>query len=67
MKVRTTVTFSDEHRALIARFLGRTQGPATRFDCEAWVKSQTMASLAVLAEAERQKHARRQSTEGARA
>lgn len=57
MKVSATVTFTDEHRRLVARFLGR-DGLASHIDCVAWVKCQAMASLATLAEAERQKSAR---------
>jgi len=57
MKVTATVTFSDEQRRLVARFLGQ-DGMATRHYCIAWAKSQVACSLAVLAVAEEQKAAK---------
>lgn len=57
MKVETTVEFTDEQRRLIARFIGQ-DGLAPHIYCAAWVKCQVMSSLAVLAEAERQKTTR---------
>lgn len=54
MKVSATFDFSDEHRRLVGRFLGR-DGLASHIDCVAWMKCQTASSLATLTLAEEQK------------
>lgn len=39
MKVNTTTQFTDEHRRLVARFLGQ-DGLASHIQCSAWAKQQ---------------------------
>jgi len=50
MKVSVLLDFTDAHRALVARFLGRA-GLATHLECKAWAKHQVIGSLAVMAQA----------------